>query len=330
MAQVVPKISVIVPIYKAEKYLHKCVDSILAQTFKNFELILVDDGSPDRSGQICDEYAIKDPRIKVIHKPNGGVSSARQCGVDHASGVYTIHADPDDWVESTMLEELYAKAVSENADMVICDFYRDTGTKSVYVRQRPSALDHKTVRKELFQQLHGSCWNKLLKRACYSRLGIRFQEDLSFCEDLYFNVSLLANDIRIAYLPKAFYHYVCGINETSITKNVQLDYLKHLYDKFNRLTKSDEILNELCKRHIAYMYVVRVFLNGTLSSAMFIAECKNYERYALKYRRASWPEKISLWLSFNGYYRFAFNIYNLTGNIWKGRIKWTESSKSTY
>ena len=88
-----PKISVIVPVYKAEEYLHCCVDSILAQSFTDFELILVNDGSPDNSGAICDEYAQKDNRVKVIHKENGGVASARQCGIDNATGEYTIHTD---------------------------------------------------------------------------------------------------------------------------------------------------------------------------------------------------------------------------------------------
>ena len=97
-------ISVIVPIYKAEDYLHKCIDGILSQTFNNFQLILVDDGSPDNSGKICDDYATNDSRIEVIHKKNGGLTSARKCGVEHAKGVYSIQIDPDDWVESTLLE----------------------------------------------------------------------------------------------------------------------------------------------------------------------------------------------------------------------------------
>ena len=105
-----PIISIIIPVYKAEGHLHRCVDSILAQSFTDFELLLVDDGSPDGSGKICDEYAAKDSRVKVLHKQNGGVSSARQTGIENATGEYTIHADPDDWIEPTMLEELYNKA----------------------------------------------------------------------------------------------------------------------------------------------------------------------------------------------------------------------------
>ena len=118
-----PKISIIVPVYKAEAYIRRCIDSILAQTLTDFELLLIDDGSPDGSGEICDTYAATDSRIRVFHKENGGVGSARQFGLDNAIGEYTIHADPDDWVDSTMLEELYYKAIEDQADMVLCDYW---------------------------------------------------------------------------------------------------------------------------------------------------------------------------------------------------------------
>lgn len=144
-----PKVSVIVPIYKAESYLYKCIDSLLTQTLADIEILLIDDGSPDGSGMICDEYARKDSRVKVFHKSNGGVASARQCGLDHACGEYVIHADPDDWVESDMLQSLYEKAVEEDADMVICDFYYEIDETEGYVRvcQQPETLDHMTVLK---------------------------------------------------------------------------------------------------------------------------------------------------------------------------------------
>ena len=115
-------VSVVVPVYQAENYLNRCLDSILAQTLENFELILINDGSKDKSGEICDEYKRKDKRIRVIHKRNEGVSRARQVGLDLARGEYIIYVDPDDWVERDYLETLYSKAISENADMIICDF----------------------------------------------------------------------------------------------------------------------------------------------------------------------------------------------------------------
>ena len=118
MGVLTPLISIIVPVYNAEKTLQRCIHSLQCQTFTDFEILLIDDGSLDYSGQICDEYSAKDRRIRVIHKRyNKGVSSARQTGIDIAQGKYTIHVDPDDWVEPTMLEELYQKAVEHNADM---------------------------------------------------------------------------------------------------------------------------------------------------------------------------------------------------------------------
>lgn len=221
----IPKISVIVPVYKAEAYLHRCVDSILAQTFKDWELLLIDDGSPDKSGEICDEYAQKDSRVRVIHKENGGVSSARQRGLDESIGEYTIHADPDDWVEPDMLEELYRKAKEEDADMVICDFINEyEGGKQRYMKQQPESLESRAVlRQLLFQQLHGSCWNKLVRRACYIKWGIRFPNNLNYCEDVIVLVQLLQHDIKIFYIMKAFYHYDQQVNLHSITRKYTTD-----------------------------------------------------------------------------------------------------------
>ena len=245
-----PAVSVICPVYKAEKYLHRCVDSILSQTFKDFELLLVDDGSPDRSGEICDEYAAKDSRVRVFHKENGGVSSARQCGIDNALGEYTIHADPDDWVEPDMLEELYRKAKDEDADMVICDFYGEKDGKCKYIRQQPSSLEPEIVFKDLLQGLHGSCCNKLVKRVCYSLYNIRFPEDITLCEDLFVNCSLTLFPIKVAYLPQAFYHYDQLVNKNSLTCNYSLDkvlsqvrFIKYFERKISERRWDAKILN---------------------------------------------------------------------------------------
>ena len=116
-----PEVSFIMPIYGVEKYLNQCIDSVLAQTFSDFELILVDDGSPDRCGEICDEYAKKDSRVKVIHKENGGVSLARNTGVEAAVGNWAYIIDSDDWLESDALEKMYNAAIEHNADCVMSD-----------------------------------------------------------------------------------------------------------------------------------------------------------------------------------------------------------------
>ncbi|WP_455634502.1 glycosyltransferase family 2 protein [Parabacteroides sp.] len=213
-----PSVSVIVPVYKAEDYLKRCVDSLLSQTFQDFEILLIDDGSPDYSGAICDDYARKDDRVKVFHKLNGGVSSARQYGMDYAKGEYVIHADPDDWVEPNMLEELYKKAKDEDADMVICDYYMNYENKQIYKKQEPSSLDYRTVLKELFQQLHGSCCNKLVRRACYNDTGTRFPDGFTLWEDRFVCCSLCLTELKITYLNKAYYHYDRISNTNSLAR----------------------------------------------------------------------------------------------------------------
>ena len=210
-------ISIIVPIYKAENYLRKCIDGILQQSFTDFQLILVDDGSPDSSGEICDEYASKDSRIEVIHKRNGGLTSARKCGVEYAKGRYSIQIDPDDWVESSLLEDLYQKAIKEDADMVICDFWEHCDGNTVYSKQEPKSLEHTEVMKEMFSTLKGTMWNKLIRTSYYKQCNIQFYEDLVLIEDLFLMFQFLLHPLKVAYVPKALYHYERNTNPNSLT-----------------------------------------------------------------------------------------------------------------
>lgn len=117
-----PTISVIIPVYNAEKYLRRCIDSVLSQTFTDFELLLIDDGSKDKSGAICDEYAAKDSRVRVFHKENGGVSSARNMGLDNACGNYIAFVDADDWIDGNMYYEMFAAINESKSDIVCCDY----------------------------------------------------------------------------------------------------------------------------------------------------------------------------------------------------------------
>lgn len=212
-----PQISIIVPVYKAEAYIHRCIDSLLAQTFHDFEVLLIDDGSPDMSGEICDEYAKKDNHIRVFHKQNGGVSSARQLGIDNALGMYVIHADPDDWVEPKMLEELYNKIKEDDSDVVICDYWEDDNNVRKYINQKPSSLENKILLNDILtQRIHGSCCNKLVKRSCYDL--VKFPVGLNYSEDTYVILHIIHNGVKISYLPKAFYHYCLDTNPSSIMK----------------------------------------------------------------------------------------------------------------
>lgn len=216
-----PLISIIIPVYNAEKYLRRCLDSLIAQTYTCWEAIVIDDGSTDRSLEICREYANKDSRFRIFHKENGGVSSARQYGVDRLSddSIYSIHVDPDDWVEPQMLESLYRTALESEADMVICDYYFNLPDQEVYFEQNPKSNQPEQVLGALFQGLHGSLWNKLIKSDSYKKFGIRFPEGLNYCEDFFVNVALLQRIGKVAYLPQAFYHYDQYSNPCPATRN---------------------------------------------------------------------------------------------------------------
>ena len=163
-------ISIIVPIYKVEKTLRKALDSILSQTFTNYELILVNDGSPDNCPAICEEYAAKDMRIKLINKENGGLSSARNAGLSVAKGEYTIFVDPDDYIDAEGLDELYATAIKENADITICDLYQEDEYSRKYLQQKPTSLQSSQVLKDLFYHIGGFTVNKLIRRSLYTEL----------------------------------------------------------------------------------------------------------------------------------------------------------------
>ena len=310
-----PKISVIVPVYKAEHYLARCVDTLLAQTFDDFEAILVDDGSPDNSGAICDEYALKDKRVRVIHQPNAGVSMARQKGLDNARGEYVIHADPDDWVEPDMLKELYAKAKEEDADMVICDFYAHYGEKVVYERQQPSSLDHNTVLCDMFKHLFGSCCNKLVRRVCFLKFDIHFSEGVSFCEDLLINSTLLRHNIKVAYLPNAFYHYDCCINSNSLVRKktyATFEKDKRLILLFEKAL-SGSVVVEKAKSHMSYLLLLRAFEGHFFSSREYRRRCRSYIQYS--FDTHDFLMGSLLYFSCLGFYHLMFLLWNLLRKI---------------
>lgn len=306
------KISIIVPVYKAEKTLDKCIASILSQTFTDFELLLIDDGSPDGSGKICDEYALNDERIRVIHKSNGGVSSARQTGVDVARGEYSIHVDPDDWVEPEMLQELYRCAKRHDADMVICDFYEISNKGQKYIKQEPSALDASVVLEDIFFKLHGSTWNKLIKHSCYIRNKVHFPLNISFCEDQYVIASLLLNNLKVAYLPKAFYHYQRDDSKKSLSLKYTEASLSEdilIRSLFNQLLKDTNISQKVYSLK-SYMIVSKAFFGGRylFSSKKFKEIFIAYVSY-VKESKSNWIEKLLIYISCKGGYQFCVRLF---------------------
>lgn len=219
-------ISVIIPVYKVEKYLRRCVDSVLAQTYTNLEIILVDDGSPDLCGEICDEYAAKDPRVKVVHQENGGISRARNAGLDLAVGEYFAFLDSDDYVDEGMYEKLHQVALEYEADVVECGHRwirpnrvigkvldeQDTGQVDVYTNVE--ALEKLYFGSGMFGGLTIMVWNKLYKSSVYR--SMRFPEGLLYEDSLYTpKVFYMAN--KIVKLNRNMYNFYMA--EGSLTRS---------------------------------------------------------------------------------------------------------------
>lgn len=305
-----PKVSVIIPVYKAENYLHKCLNSLLVQTLTDFEILLIDDGSPDNSCVICDTYAATDSRIRVFHQTNCGVSTTRQHGLNLAVGEYVIHVDPDDWVEPDMLQALYTKAISEDVDMVICDFYVNYAERQEYVVQKPDDLNHNTVLRNLFQKLHGSCWNKLVRRSCYTEYQVKFDSELSFCEDLYCNASLLTFPLKIAYLPQAFYHYEQTANPNSLANNYNeksFGYDVKLRKKFLSLLQGTEIF-PVCNNRLCFLILSRAYQGRCFSSKEFRKRCLPYCREAIK-GSSGFIQKAQFFIACHGFYALSLHLF---------------------
>ncbi|WP_275400788.1 glycosyltransferase family 2 protein [Enterococcus faecium] len=211
------EISIIVPVYKVEPYLRKCVDSILAQTFTDFEVILVDDGSPDNSGKICDEYASKDSRVRVIHKKNGGLSSARNAGIDVARGKYLGFVDSDDYIEKDMYELLYDNIVKEQADLSICGIYDIYAGKKVKILpEEYKVLDKVSAMKIVLeaQSFSVHAVNKLYKKELFSK--IRYPENI-ITEDAAVILDILEQTNKVVADSRQKYYYFH--RENSISTN---------------------------------------------------------------------------------------------------------------
>ncbi|MCQ2326175.1 MAG: glycosyltransferase [Bacteroidales bacterium] len=310
-----PKVSVIIPVYKAESYIRKCLDSFLSQTLIDFELIVVDDGSPDKSGEICDEYANRDSRVKVIHKENGGVASARQYGIDRAKGEYTIHADPDDWVEKDMLESLYEKAKADDADMVFCDYYLESNGKISYQKQTPTP--NSTIAKDiLLFNIERSLCTKLIRRLCYEKYDVHFYEGFNHGEDFLVSMQFCRHeDFKISYLPKAFYHYVKISNDNSITKTRESNYNKDSFDYDCRYLK---ILGKYIDNQNDYDYqdavnIFRAFSYKVFSNKEFKENFYSKRRMLLK--QMGLQKGFLLYLSAIGLNFISYPLYRLYYNV---------------
>lgn len=239
-----PAISVIVAVYNAEKYIRRCLDSIQGQTFSDFEALLIDDGSTDKSGMICDEYAEKDKRFRVIHKENGGVSSARQCGVDNAVGKYSIHVDPDDWVETDYLEAMLNKITEEDADICFCQYIVEYEKCLKYPPLFKSTSQYFLNPIDELLPIYGTgMCNKLIRQNLYRKHNIKFPKSLSLGEDSYVLVILLLTNPKISIANKYLYHYDRHSNSEALSKaTTNTSFFKNRFDYIKLIDELDQPL----------------------------------------------------------------------------------------
>ena len=250
------KISVIIPVYNVESYLRFCLNSVIEQTYRNLEIILVDDGSPDNSGQICDEYEKKDNRVKVIHKENGGLSSARNAGLEIAKGEYISFVDSDDWIKPEFIEVLYNNLIKAEADISICKFqrkvhhcvendYKINQQKEVLVFNRNQAVESMFV----FNRFQSQVCTMLFKRHLFA--DIRFPFGRKY-EDQFITYKLIWSSSRIVFTNEENYFYFTNLAGISHSYSGREDLLLAYDEALNFFSKNS---NVEITRYVGYRWV---------------------------------------------------------------------------
>ena len=320
-----PLITIVIPIYNVENYLHKCVTSVINQTYTNLEIILVDDGSPDKCGEICDEYEKLDKRIKVIHKTNGGLSDARNAGIDIATGKYISFIDSDDYIDQDYVEFLYNQISKYNTRMAICSHrvLYDTGKIIEKQTDEVSILDSKTVLERILydEDIDLSTWAKLYDINLFK--DIRFPKGRLY-EDSATTYLLIDQCKKISIESKSKYNYV--IRRSSITNN------KFTAKKMDLITSTEEMadyiitkypdLKSAAERRVMYSYLSTLsqLVNDEKShfeeEKKIMGYIKSHRYMILKDKRAPKRDKVALISTIGGY-----SVYK---NIWSMYLKLTK------
>ena len=322
-------ISVIVPIYNVEKYVNKCVDSIMSQTYKNIEIILVDDGSTDKSGSIVEEYKNKDVRIKVIHKENGGLSDARNYGMKYSNGKYLLFIDSDDWIDNSMIEIIYRNLKEYNADISICEFIEEDekGEKLSYKKydDKIHIFDSKDAIRELITQKYitNHAWNKLYKKEVFN--NVEYPKG-QLMEDVSTTYKLIENSNKVVYQNTSLYHYIQrsksilgNINARRINDQEKAfferdEYLLKKYPEYKTEIEIDYIMNIKTLYYLAIMCNEKSLYNS-----------KKYKEYYKKTKKIyinlkdniEDKDKKSMKLFYKS--RFLYKIYVKLKKVYKER-----------
>lgn len=295
-------ISIIIPVYKVEDYIHRCIDSVLIQTYNNIEIILVDDGSPDRCGEICESYAERDKRIKVIHKKNGGLSDARNAGMNIAIGKYITFIDSDDWIVDDYIERLYNLLIIKGADISACNFIR-TETEAlelsniqntIYEFSNIQALEN--LCGEFYEQLTVS-WGKLYKTELFNEIWFPVGK---IHEDEFTTYKVLYNADKIVYTTEPLLYYwqrPDSIMGTGFKLNNRLHAIEALQERVSFF--EDIIRNDLKDKTIKSLFGMYKSINENIhmfeNDKLKKQYIENYEKFKADLRNSNQSMKFKLY-----------------------------------
>ena len=265
-----PKVSLIIPVYNVEDYIEKCLNSVVNQTLKDMEIIIVNDGATDNSKQKIEKYLKKYPKIKYLEKENGGLSDARNYGMPYAKGEYIAFLDSDDYVEQNMYEEMYSIAKKENADMVDCNFVWEYPNK-----KKEDIGEIYTSKKEMIEKGHVVAWNKLIRREILEEAKIKFPVGLRY-EDMEFFYKLVPYVNKVSFVKKCLVHYVQRENSIANTQDVRTKEIFTILDNVIKYYKEKKLYDEY-KEELEYIYV-KFLLCSSLKRMCKIPEKKERKK----------------------------------------------------
>ena len=297
-------VSIIVPVYNVEKYIKKCIDSIINQTYQNLEIILVDDGSPDKCGEICEEYSKKDNRIKVIHKENGGVSDARNAGLEKATGEYIAFIDSDDYIDKNYISTLYNMCITNKAEIAQCSFKRVTDNQIANEKDVENKIVNmsgieaiKNIFKENYIE-YTVAWNKLYKKSLFDNIKYpkgKLHEDEATTYKLFYEAKIVSVTNE-----KLYYYY---IRQNSITNTKfslrRLDYIEELEEQlkfFNDRNEEDiylEVYYRYARSLLLFYFKCKTIENSEQIQNELYSKFKESVKY-LKKQKVSIKRKIIL------------------------------------
>lgn len=318
------ELSVIVPIYNMEKYLSKCINSILIQTFSNMEILLIDDGSEDSSSEICDYYSKKDKRIKVFHKKNGGLSDAKNFGINKAIGKYITFVDSDDWIDTNMYSNMMNYIKQYHADIAICGRYIDyeDGTSTKWFNKSFLEMNNKEALISLnsFNNFDMASWDKIYNRNLFKK--IRFPVGKK-CEDAYTTYLLFDKSNIIIYIPECYYHYFQRNGSISRGQSLNIDYIFAAKDQMNFFKKYYPDLVYIAETNYVFsiksIFQVSVRQNIKFDSKfkMLVQSAKKFKKSVYSNNYISFKKKLTytLFAYFNSAYYVLLKLkYFLVGD----------------